>query len=376
MDPGTIVGVVSLALQVANGLRQVADGIGSAGNDIRLKAGQIRLFVDVLNLVQVELEDETNTSTPGLRDTIKGILKACNEALDPLSHMLDIFKPLIAHFAKSPNKLKALGLMARYYFLERDDVEKYCSTLQAHHALLQTSLMLLNLRYDKDSRGQNIQITQIKYLITTMQPVVQPQLDRTRLGLPAASPSPFRQETTYNEPIVEETDQYARPSGSARQSEPSRAGQNTESQLIVVPRLLPGGTVTRSQPGDWAESGDGLDREEVQSISDRIEEALSAEDIVPAGEVWAETKALMRNVIRIAKEIVDATEAGTKDQPAGDSTSDKARAVELPKSMALTSVAPITFRDWEGRTYAFPFEQVKVFDVRRKARAKGAGLQL
>ncbi len=51
MDPGTILAVVSLTIEVALGLRKVADGIGSSGRSIQTIATQLELFGKVLEAV-------------------------------------------------------------------------------------------------------------------------------------------------------------------------------------------------------------------------------------------------------------------------------------------------------------------------------------
>ncbi|VUC23868.1 unnamed protein product [Clonostachys rosea] len=117
MDPLSIasgtVGIISLSITVAQGLIQIADGIGSAEEEVRCYAEEINLFSNLLHRVKLELEssDDISADIQGLIDDIVGI---CESVFKPLNNLQELIKPLLVKFKNNARKVHQLALRIRW----------------------------------------------------------------------------------------------------------------------------------------------------------------------------------------------------------------------------------------------------------------------
>ncbi|RYP40283.1 hypothetical protein DL767_001826 [Monosporascus sp. MG133] len=106
-------GIISLGLTIAQGLFQIADGIGSAGQEVRIYAEEINAFSKLLKRVKTELEDSTDVSVD-IQSLINDVIDICNRVLKPLDGLQNTLKPLLNHFRSSPSKFRQLGLRLQW----------------------------------------------------------------------------------------------------------------------------------------------------------------------------------------------------------------------------------------------------------------------
>ncbi|KAM0259735.1 hypothetical protein ACHAQJ_003169 [Trichoderma viride] len=101
-------GIISLGLTIAQGLFQIADGIGSAGQEVRGYGEEINTFAKLLKHVRTELESSNDVSVD-IQSLINDVVDICDRVLQPFNGLQKMLNPLLDHFRSSPNKLKQLG---------------------------------------------------------------------------------------------------------------------------------------------------------------------------------------------------------------------------------------------------------------------------
>lgn len=114
----SIVGLVTLGFQVVKGLYQIADAIGSAGEEVRLYAGEINRFSKLLNLIRAQI-----LATPDIafdsRSLIKDVIDICHKVLQPFHRLQNTLDAFLARFKQSPKKLKQFGFRVRWVFSDK-----------------------------------------------------------------------------------------------------------------------------------------------------------------------------------------------------------------------------------------------------------------
>ena len=138
------VGIISLGLTVAQGLFRIADGIGSAGEEVRSHAEEINAFSRLLCQVKTELE-RSITISPDIQSVINDVLGICKRVLKPLNGLQSTLQPLLEHFKSSPRKLLQLGLRIRWLFHVKGKVLFYWNVVKEQHRLLDTILAIVTL---------------------------------------------------------------------------------------------------------------------------------------------------------------------------------------------------------------------------------------
>lgn len=151
----SIVGIVTLGFQVAKGLYQIADGIGTAGEEVRLYAGEINEFSKLLAHIRTEI-----LTTPDIpfdsRSLIKDVVDICDKVLEPLHCLQEILKSFFTRFKQSPKKLKQFALRVRWIFRDKRKLLFYLDALRSQHRILNTALDLASLHTTRDRSPQNI----------------------------------------------------------------------------------------------------------------------------------------------------------------------------------------------------------------------------
>jgi hypothetical protein len=142
---GTAVRVISLGLTVAKGLYLIADGIGSAGREVRMYADEIDSFSKLLNRVTIELE-KSSALPHDLQSLLNDVIGICDRVLTPLDSLQRTLKPLLTGFRDSPGKLHQFGLRIQRTFVTKDKLLFYREALQGQHRVLDTTLEIIILR--------------------------------------------------------------------------------------------------------------------------------------------------------------------------------------------------------------------------------------
>ncbi|KAM6511253.1 hypothetical protein FALCPG4_016255 [Fusarium falciforme] len=79
-------GIISLGFTTPQGLFQVADAIGSAGQEVRVYAEEMNAFSKLLNRVKGELPNSTDVSID-LQSLVKDVIDVCGRVLTPLDRL-------------------------------------------------------------------------------------------------------------------------------------------------------------------------------------------------------------------------------------------------------------------------------------------------
>lgn len=148
-------GIVSLGLTIAQGLFQIAEGIGSAGVEVRGYAEEINTFAKLLNHVRNELESSNDVSAD-IQSLVNDVVDICGRVLQPLDGLQKTLKPLLDHFGSSPSKIRQLGLRLQWVFSKKDKVLFYRAALKEQHRILDTILEVIILQRTRDRSPQNI----------------------------------------------------------------------------------------------------------------------------------------------------------------------------------------------------------------------------
>lgn len=379
MDPGTIVGIVSLTLQVSRLMYKTAEAIGSAGEDVRLKAIEVDSFTKTVKAVQQALEEPPAIPPSLLRlrakieDTIADIIDNYNKALDPLKKLLDIFNPLVVRFAEQRRKLRALGHMI-YFSLKRNDVQKYCQALQTSSGSLNLSLSALIALQTRDANGLKGMAIQVQYISGTLEPVLSARPDQHQLeDVPPSFLGSLQSMNTNadSDKVVEEGGDDSK---DTQEGKPS-SSEVQDNQLTVVSQVSGDLIRYRSREGD-----EGLSQEEINSIKYQVDGVLNDEGIMPANDVLAVTKSLGRKLQEFAKVANTApttTEENLDNQPPQSGFNSARDRSPEPSQVSVDGaqlrgpaqrknpelLEAIKFRDWEGTVHPLPFEEVLNFEV-------------
>lgn len=138
-------GIISLGLTIAQGLFRIAEGIGSAGREVRGYAQEISTFAKLLKYIKAELDSSTNVSI-NIQSLINDVVDICNRVLTPFDRLHKLLSPLLDQFCTCPNKLRQLGLRLQWMFKTKAKLLFYRETLKEQHRILDTILEIIILQ--------------------------------------------------------------------------------------------------------------------------------------------------------------------------------------------------------------------------------------
>lgn len=89
----SIIGLAGAGIQVSIALFDLADRIGSAGEEVRLVAIELTLFSNVLEAVRVALDDgEKNNCTPAAYQLIEQVVQHCTTVVEDIRSIASSLK--------------------------------------------------------------------------------------------------------------------------------------------------------------------------------------------------------------------------------------------------------------------------------------------
>jgi hypothetical protein len=145
----SIAGVVTAGFKVAQGLYQIADGIGTAGVEVRVYAKEISAFSKVLHLIKEKVLRPARGTVDELV-LVKDITDICQEVLAPLTRIHDTLKPLLERYRDSKRKVEQLGKRIHWYFSQKQKLLFYREALRGHQQNLDSVLAAMNYDATKD----------------------------------------------------------------------------------------------------------------------------------------------------------------------------------------------------------------------------------
>lgn len=152
----SLAGIASTGFFIAKGLYQIADGIGSAGQEVRIYADEVGSFSKLLLKVRSELQQPSHGSHDDDVSLVRDILEICEKALAPLERLQHTLKPLLVKFRQSSRKLRQFGLRVQWIFTSKAKLLFYRDLLRSQHRMLDTTLELMILKATRDKCPHNI----------------------------------------------------------------------------------------------------------------------------------------------------------------------------------------------------------------------------
>lgn len=158
----SILTLISTGVKVAQGLYKLADGIGSAGQEVRVYADEIDNFSKLLQRVKSEIERAPSAIPNEQENLLRDIFGICERVLMPLKGLQNALNHLTVKWKESPGKWKQFGMRVQWLFHKKDKLLFYRAALRGQHRLLDTALLLMTLQTTRDRSSQNIMWVELK----------------------------------------------------------------------------------------------------------------------------------------------------------------------------------------------------------------------
>ena len=140
-----VIGIASVGVSVAKGLFEIADGIGSAGEEVRLCAADTDMFCRMLMDLSTILQE---SGTPGsqAQNIAEDLLNVCERVVNPFQDLISRLRPLLVRYRESERQLRQLSLRIQWHFRHKSKVSMYQSALSQLKATLSCLLTSMNLQ--------------------------------------------------------------------------------------------------------------------------------------------------------------------------------------------------------------------------------------
>ncbi|KAJ5857315.1 hypothetical protein N7455_008209 [Penicillium solitum] len=151
---GTAVGIISLGLQVCQGIvsyRQACRGYDEEIQNARNKAKALRMLLKALR----DTVEELQQTRPEVAADLEEQVMSMQSSIEKLKKVVDRFKP--AQSEAFPDKFRAQLKKGVYYF-QKDSLQDVQNHLDQIQNVLQTSLLIYNWQDTRESRAMQISI--------------------------------------------------------------------------------------------------------------------------------------------------------------------------------------------------------------------------
>ncbi|KAF2261456.1 hypothetical protein CC78DRAFT_546649 [Lojkania enalia] len=183
----SILTLLTTSFAVAKGLYDIAEGIVSAGREVRIYADEIDTLGKILQNLHLELENgEARRLLSDGENLLKDILHLCNQLLHPLDQLQQVLRPLLERFKNSGRKLNQFGLRVRWLFSSKPKLLFFRDSINGMRRNLDTLLALVIFQRVNGSKEASVHVIQIS-LQNSVSSVRLSLNDYRTLGLPAAS---------------------------------------------------------------------------------------------------------------------------------------------------------------------------------------------
>ncbi len=150
-----ILGIANAGIAVAKGLIQIADAIGSAGEEVRMCAAETTLFSRMLDDLSNALTKPTAASR-ATQNTTEDVIDICERILKPFETLITKLNPLLESYRKSEHQLRQLSLRIQWYFRHKSKVTFYQQALGRLKLTLTCLLASLNYQQARASAPQMV----------------------------------------------------------------------------------------------------------------------------------------------------------------------------------------------------------------------------
>jgi hypothetical protein len=145
----SVLGVATVSFQVAQGLYNLADAIGSAGEEVRMVAQQVTSFSGLLTSIKTEMSRPNDVSFVE-KSLVMDIVHCCEDVIRPLQRLQDTLKPLLRHYRTGSTKLRHFGLRVQYVFKCKPKLAYYLELLRHQTVTLNAVLGIINLQANRE----------------------------------------------------------------------------------------------------------------------------------------------------------------------------------------------------------------------------------
>ncbi|KAI0896512.1 hypothetical protein F4806DRAFT_429509 [Annulohypoxylon nitens] len=164
-EASAFAGLLSLGIQVTTALYAVADGIGSAGEEVRNVARDVDSATQIMRTIQSVLDKQ-----PQINDEINAIINRIMDICHQIFRIYDVLQkslvPLMERFRDSERKLEQFGLRLKWYFRSKEKVTSCRNSLQQQIAMLTPILTLLSIDQSRTAQNNHyVQNIQLKYIL-------------------------------------------------------------------------------------------------------------------------------------------------------------------------------------------------------------------
>ena len=151
----SVIGIAAAGMQVAKGLIEIAERIGSAGEEVRLCASDTALFSQMVGSLADALKMPTAASRP-TQSTTEDLVDVCEMILEPFQRLIARLIPLLEKYHESELQIRRIGLRIQWYFRHKSKVTFYQQALQQIKPTLTCHLASMNLQEARASAPQNL----------------------------------------------------------------------------------------------------------------------------------------------------------------------------------------------------------------------------
>lgn len=141
--------IATTGFTVAQELYQIANGIGSAGVEVRIYSKDISSFSKVLLLIK-EKALRPNGVTSDELDLLKLVTDICEEVWAPLKRIQETLKPLLEKYKNSNRKFEQIKKRVQWYFSQKQNLLFYREALRNHQHNLEIALAAMNYSATRD----------------------------------------------------------------------------------------------------------------------------------------------------------------------------------------------------------------------------------
>ncbi|KAF1972590.1 hypothetical protein BU23DRAFT_161035 [Bimuria novae-zelandiae CBS 107.79] len=136
----SILTLLGSGIAIAQELYQLADGIGSAGQQVRFYADEVCLFSELLGHTREDFQRSLHKPGPRAEQLVMYILDVFERVLEPLKQLQATLNPLLLRYCESPTKLLQFALRICWLFFVKDKLLWYRESLRVLNGVLNTTL--------------------------------------------------------------------------------------------------------------------------------------------------------------------------------------------------------------------------------------------
>ncbi|KAE9374060.1 hypothetical protein N431DRAFT_481376 [Stipitochalara longipes BDJ] len=390
----SIAGLADVSAKVAIGLFNLAQAIGSAGQEIRAIAHSTKLISGVLSNLNSVMTGEGRPAKPSssLRGDIlvEDAINHCRPILADCESVVEIFQPLICKTGRRRERalLRLRMLFERSRLLQhRDKLDKLIGVLTLHVTVLNfTHVTMLNVPEETSTSFR----IQVESSIATVNDTCQERSKITQLLeyhgpyiqgllLPGVTSNPIKK-SEHLAPSLIEFDDIEPKSSTVEPSPATTATQDMLNQQSDGPIPL---TRTNSlfvdedcmedisrNPDAWAAHHDGDDTDSIleMELDLKLEERFASTDLDELFECYLEIKTLQKKTVQFAEQVLHTKQA---EEDMGSENDEFADAIETIEDKEKEEVGfnddVLRLRDVHGQIYNLPFDVVKTWEGMNQA---------